>query len=81
VTEPDFKTLFNPYFRCDYLGSRGITGLYKLQSAVDDAAKRWGKEFTRRFPLHGACMNNCLDTTLSYVENLLTIAWIRLCRT
>ena len=67
----------------DWLGSRGKEGLVKLRALVSETVANDGgmghrmielpREWWRGIPLHGATMNNHVDTSLRYLVEELRI--------
>ena len=60
----------NPVNKCYYLASKGSTGLPGLK-AIIQYGKRTNANWLSSIQLHGACMNNHVDTTLPYLINEL----------
>ena len=56
----------NPVNKCYYLASKGSTGLPGLK-AIIQYGKRTNANWLSSIQLHGACMNNHVDTTLPYL--------------
>jgi len=65
----------------NYLGSRGAEGLPELKKLVAKTSVVEGKEtfklpdgWYRKIPLHGACMNAHVDTSLKYLVEELKVS-------
>ena len=63
----------NPAKKCYYLASKGASGLAGLK-AIIQYGKRQSAPWLSTVQLHGACMNNHVDTTVPYLMEQLGTA-------